>query len=75
MYRFYAEIAGTDASCFFSDHQNSRRYSIFGANFSPEIGSCIFLQNVGIYLQVHKALQPRRPTMTFSSIFDKEISG
>jgi hypothetical protein len=29
-------------------------------------GGSIFLRNVGIYLQVHTALQPRRPTSTFS---------
>jgi hypothetical protein len=27
-------------------------------------GDSRFLQNVGIYLQVHMALQPRRPTLT-----------
>jgi hypothetical protein len=27
--------------------------------FSPEDGSCIFLRNIGGYLQVHTALQPK----------------
>jgi hypothetical protein len=33
--------------------------------FSFEDGGCMFLRNVGIYLQVHTALQPRRPTSTY----------
>jgi hypothetical protein len=30
--------------------------------FSPEDGGSMFLLIFGIYLQVHTALQPRRPT-------------
>jgi hypothetical protein len=30
--------------------------------FCPEDGDSMFLQNVGTYLQVHRALQQRRPT-------------
>jgi hypothetical protein len=29
--------------------------------FSPEDGGSMFLRNVGTHLQVHTALQPRRP--------------
>jgi hypothetical protein len=36
------------------------RYQRFEGTFSPEDGDSIFLRNVGIYLQVHTALQPRR---------------
>jgi hypothetical protein len=32
--------------------------------FSPEDGGSVFLRNVGIYLQIHSAWQPRRPTST-----------
>jgi hypothetical protein len=39
------------------------RYQHFGGTFyiaySPEDRSSIFLQKVGIYLQVHTALEPR----------------
>jgi hypothetical protein len=34
---------------------------------SPEDGGSMFLRNVGIYLQVHTALHPRRPTSTNNS--------
>jgi hypothetical protein len=37
--------------------------------FRPEDGDSMFLQNAGIYLKVHTALQPRRPTST------RDISG
>jgi hypothetical protein len=37
------------------------RYQRFGATYREDGGS-IFLWNVGIYLQVHTALQPRRTT-------------
>jgi hypothetical protein len=32
--------------------------------FSPEDGDSMFLRNVGVYLQVHTALQTIRPTST-----------
>jgi hypothetical protein len=32
--------------------------------FSSEDGNSIFLRNVGIYLQIHTASQPIRPTST-----------
>jgi hypothetical protein len=38
--------------------------SIFIADFGSENEESLFLQNV-IYLQVHTALQPRRPASTF----------
>jgi hypothetical protein len=45
-----------------------RRYQCFGGTYCPifraEDGGSIFLRNVGIYLQVHTVLQPRRPTST-----------
>jgi hypothetical protein len=31
-------------------------------DFSPEDGRNMFLRNVGIYIEVHMALKPRRPT-------------
>jgi hypothetical protein len=34
--------------------------------FSSEDGSIMFLRSVGMYLLVHTALQPRRPTPTSS---------
>jgi hypothetical protein len=34
--------------------------TVEGNVFRPEDGDSIFLRNVGIYLQVHTALQPRR---------------
>jgi hypothetical protein len=37
-------------------------------HFSPEDGGCMFLSNVGIYLQVHMAFLPRRPTSTWIMI-------
>jgi hypothetical protein len=37
-------------------------------HFSPEDGGSMFLENVGIYLQVHMALLPRRPTLTSSQL-------
>jgi hypothetical protein len=46
--------------------------------FGPEDGDSMFLRNVGICLQVHTALQPRRPTPTYWVVrtkgrtFDKE---
>jgi hypothetical protein len=33
---------------------------LVGRYLSPEDGGSMFLRNVGIYLQVHTALQPRR---------------
>jgi hypothetical protein len=46
------------------------RYEHFGeSNFSPEDGDSMFLRNVGVYLQIHMALLPRRPTMTNSLPF------
>jgi hypothetical protein len=36
-------------------------------HFSPEDGYSMFLRNVGIYLQVHRALLPRIPTSTNQS--------
>jgi hypothetical protein len=36
--------------------------------FSSEDGSSMFLRNTGIFLQVHTALQPRRPTSTYSTL-------
>jgi hypothetical protein len=35
---------------------------MFSKTFSPEDGGSIFFRNVDVYLQVHTALQPRRPT-------------
>jgi hypothetical protein len=40
--------------------------------FRAEDGGSIFLQNIGIYLQVNMALQRRRPTST-SSPWDPQI--
>jgi hypothetical protein len=34
------------------------------SNFKPEDGGSMFLRNVSIYLQVHTALLPRRPTFS-----------
>lgn len=31
-------------------------------NFSPEYGGSLFIRNVGIYLQVHTTIKPRRLT-------------
>jgi hypothetical protein len=48
------------------------RYQHFGGMyytaffFSPEDEGSMFLRNAGIYLQVHMALLPRRPTSTVS---------
>jgi hypothetical protein len=39
------------------------RYRCFGGA-CPEDGGSMFLQNVGIYIFVHMALQPGRPTST-----------
>jgi hypothetical protein len=36
-------------------------------NFNPEDGSSMLLRNIGIYLQLHTALQPRRPTSKLQS--------
>jgi hypothetical protein len=33
-------------------------------DFNPKNGGSMFLRNTGTYLQVHTALQPRRPTST-----------
>jgi hypothetical protein len=41
---------------------------------SPEDGDSMFLWNVGTYLQVHVALQPRRPTTIFSPPWEPQIS-
>jgi hypothetical protein len=41
---------------------------------SPEDGGNMFLWNVGIYLQVHAALQPTRPTSTSSQPWEPQIS-
>jgi hypothetical protein len=38
----------------------SEKYTVY--IFSPEDEDSKFVRNVGIYLQVHTALQPRRPT-------------
>jgi hypothetical protein len=39
------------------------RYQCFRGTYCfPEDGNSIFLQKTGIYLQVHTALQTRRPT-------------
>jgi hypothetical protein len=41
--------------------------------FGPEDGGSMFLWNIGIHLQVHTALQPRRPTPTdlsFGTLWD-----
>jgi hypothetical protein len=35
-------------------------YKRFGETYCPEDGGSIFLRNVGIYIQVHTALQPRK---------------
>jgi hypothetical protein len=40
------------------------------SQFSPEDGGSMILWNVGIYLQVHLALQPRRPTLTTSPLWE-----
>jgi hypothetical protein len=37
-------------------------------DFSPEDGSSIFLRNIGIYLQVNAALQPRRPALAAENL-------
>jgi hypothetical protein len=42
--------------------------------FTPEDGDSMFLRNAGIYLQVHTALQPRRPTRTSSSQWGSQNS-
>jgi hypothetical protein len=44
----------------------SRHQRFGGTYFSPEDGGSMFLRNIGVYLQVHTALQPRRPTENFS---------
>jgi hypothetical protein len=36
-------------------------------HFSPEDEGSMFLQNNGLYLHVHTALQPRRPTSIVNS--------
>jgi hypothetical protein len=38
--------------------------------FSPEDEGSFFLENVGIYLQVHMALLPRRPTLLKKTVFN-----
>jgi hypothetical protein len=37
--------------------------------FASEDGSSMFLRNSGIFLQVHKTLQPKRPTSTWRRLF------
>jgi hypothetical protein len=39
------------------------RFEVLTAGFSPEDGNSMFLRKAGIYLQVHTALQTRRPTL------------
>jgi hypothetical protein len=46
--------------CGLVDISEERTVSIF----SLEHGGSMLLRNVGIYLRVHTALQPRRPTST-----------
>jgi hypothetical protein len=36
--------------------------------FSPEYGGSMFLRNIGVYLQVHMASQPRIPTSTTNTM-------
>jgi hypothetical protein len=40
----------------------------------PEDGSSMFFRNVGIYPQVHTALQHRKPTSTYSTPYKAETS-
>jgi hypothetical protein len=45
------------------------RYQCYGETvsiFNPEDGDGMFLQNIGIYLQVHATSQPRTATLTNS---------
>jgi hypothetical protein len=46
------------------------RYQCF---FGAENGGSMFLQNAGIYLQVHMALQPSRPTLISSLPQESQI--
>jgi hypothetical protein len=45
-----------------------------GYAFSPENGGSMFFWIIGIYLQVHMALQLRRPTLTSSLLWEPQIS-
>jgi hypothetical protein len=37
--------------------------------FIPEDGGCMFPRNIGIFLQFHTLLQPRRLTFVFQNVF------
>jgi hypothetical protein len=52
-----------------------RRYHRFGGTYTsgPEDGGRMFLRNIGVYLKVHTALQPRRPTSTFYLFADGQV--
>jgi hypothetical protein len=41
-------------------------------SFCPEDGGSMFLRNVGIYPQVYTALQPKRPTSTSPSPWERQ---
>jgi hypothetical protein len=43
-------------------------------DWSSEYGDSMFLRKVVIYLQVHTALQPRRPTSASSPPWEPQIS-
>jgi hypothetical protein len=50
------------------------RYQHFiGTYFSPEDGGSMLLRNVGIYLQIYKVLQPRRPMSTGFELFSRKL--
>jgi hypothetical protein len=51
-----------------------RHIPMFRGNIlRPEDGDGMFLRNVGIYVQVHTALQSKRPTMSSSPPWEPQI--
>jgi hypothetical protein len=44
------------------------------SHFNSKDGDSMFLRNVGVYQQVHTALQPRRPTLICSPVWQPQIS-
>jgi hypothetical protein len=41
------------------------------STFSPDDGGSMFLLNIHIFLQVHMALDPRKPTLMGTTTFSK----
>jgi hypothetical protein len=41
------------------------------STFSPDDGGSMFLLNIHIFLQVHMALDPRKPTLMGTTLFSK----